>query len=96
MDLVDKFNSSSGCKTDGCHGVLIPTKVQLVGLDGDLQCWFSCSGCQHHNFMFNSTAEVENSRRTHIARALQVATVLSGGGFADYHRVFGECLVSVY
>ena len=38
MDLVDKFNSSSRCKTDGCNGVLIPTKVQRVGLGGALQC----------------------------------------------------------
>ena len=44
------------------------------------------------NIPYSSTVAVEHSRRTRIALALQVATVISGGGYAMYQRVFGQCL----
>ena len=43
---------------------------------------------------FDSTAEVEGSRCTQVALAVEVASVLAGAGagYAMYNRLFGQAL----
>ncbi len=94
LEFVDVINKTSRCATVDCQGVLLPKRVESVGLGGGIRCWFSCSGCSERTVPFNSTVEVEHTRRTLVSMALQVATVLSGGGFASYQRLFGQLSAS--
>ena len=91
-DFVDAVNKTSRCATEGCQGLLVPKRVETIGLGGGLRARFSCSGCTNRTIPFSSTVEVEHSRRTLVSLALQVASVLSGGGFALYQCMFGQCL----
>lgn len=91
-DFVQSVNETSRCATDGCKGTLVLKRVEAAGLGGALRCWFACDGCTQRCLPFNSTIAVEHSRRTRVSLALQVASVVSGGGYALYQRLFGQCL----
>lgn len=91
FQFMDVINKTSRCATVGCEGTLVPHQVDSVRLAVGLRCYFSCNGCIKHTVPFNSTMEVEHSRRTQISLDLQVAVVLSGGGYAMYQHLFGQC-----
>ena len=66
--------------------------MQEGGLGGALHCALSCTGCVERNLEFDSTAEVEGSRRTQVALAVEVALELAGAGYAMSNRLFGQAL----
>ena len=91
-DVVDLINKTSKCGTDSCKGILVPSSVEVMGLGGALRCRLKCTGCALRTMEFNSSTEVPGSRRTQVTLAVEVATVLAGGGFAMYDRLFGQGL----
>ena len=78
LDFVDSINRTSKCSIDGCNGLLAVTGVTSSSLGGAVRCLVSCSGCSKRTLEFDSTADVPSSRRTQVAFALEVATIVSG------------------
>ena len=73
-------------------GQLIPTRVETVGLGGTINITFACSGCQMRSVSFQGSSMVEASRRTLVGLTLAVPFIVSGHGFAKFHRTLNQCL----
>ena len=73
-------------------GQLIPTRVETVGLGGTINITFACSGCQLRSVSFQGSSMVEASRRTLVGLTLAVPFIVSGHGFAKFHRTLNQCL----
>ena len=73
-------------------GQLIPTRVETVDLGGTINTTFSCSGCELRRVSFQGSSMVEASMRTLVGVALTVAFIVSGHGFAKFHRTLNQCL----
>ena len=54
-------------------GILVPAKIETVGLGGTLSISFKCNACDSRNVTFEGSARVEGSRQTVIGLALAVA-----------------------
>lgn len=73
-------------------GQLIPTRVETVGLGGTINITFACSGCQLRSVSFQGSSMVEASRRTLVGLTLALPFIVSGHGFAKFHRTLNQCL----
>lgn len=73
-------------------GILVPAKVETVGLGGSVTVMFMCNGCQGRNISFKGTSLVEGSRRTVIGLSLAVAFIVCGNGFAKFNKTLNQCL----
>ena len=73
-------------------GQLIPARVERVGLGGTINITFACNGCQLRSISFQGSSMVEASRRTLVGLALAVPFIVSGHGFAKFHRTLNQCL----
>lgn len=67
-------------------GLLVPSKVETVGLGGAINITFACSGCQLRSVNFQGSSMVEASRRTVVGLALAVAFIVSGHGFSKFNK----------
>ena len=63
--------------------------VRTVGLGGEILLKFGCSGCENRPLVFESSALLEQTQRTLIGFALQVAFVAGGCMHSQYHKVLG-------
>lgn len=73
-------------------GLLVPCKVETVGLGGTINITFACSGCQLRSVMFQGSTMVETSRRNVVGLALAVGFIVSGHGFAKFNKTLNQCL----
>lgn len=73
-------------------GLLVPSKVETVGLGGTINIPFACSGCQLRSVNFQGSSMVEASRRTVVGLALAVAFIVSGHGFSKFNKTLNQCL----
>lgn len=73
-------------------GILVVSKVEPTGLEGSLNVWFMCSGCEKGSLMFQGSVFVEGSKRMVVGLALAVAFFLSGHGFANFNRTLRQYL----
>ena len=91
-DFIKQINRTSQCKTKGCCGKLMLAGVRTVGLGGAILLKFGCSGCENRPIVFQSSALLEQTQRTLIGFAMQVAFVAGGCMHSQYHRVLGLSL----
>ena len=73
-------------------GMLVPAKIETVGLGGTLSVSFKCNGCDSWSVTFEGSAHVEGSRRTVVGLALAVAFIVTGHGFAKFSKTLNQCL----
>ena len=80
------------CATQGCRGVLVPSRVERVSLGGGAKIFYTCSGCEEGDIHFNSSTFVLESRRSVVALSVAVAFILSGNTHAGYHKTLARGL----
>ena len=73
-------------------GLLVPSKVETVGLGGSINIFFTCNGCKLRSVSFKGSSMVEASRRTLVGLALTVGFIVSGHGFAKFNKTLNQCL----
>ena len=73
-------------------GIFVPVRVKTTGLGGALS--FACSGCRLRQVSFDSTTNVESSRRSVVSLALHVATFVGGVHHSQIVRTLGQGLGS--
>ena len=88
-NFIKQINRTSQCKTKGCSGKLMLAGVRTVGLGGAILLKYGCSGCDNRPLVFQSSALLEQTQRTLIGFAMQVAFVAGGCMHSQYHKVFG-------
>ena len=86
-DFIKQINRTSQCKTKGCCGKLVLAGIRTVGLGGAILLKFGCSGCENRPLVFQSSALLEQTQRTLIGFAMQVAFVAGGCMHSQYQRV---------
>lgn len=73
-------------------GILVATKIDVVGLGGTIKITFQCNGCKLRSVTFDGSTLVEGSRRTVVGLALAVAFVVTGHGFSKFKKTLQESL----
>ena len=91
-NFIENVSILRPCETEGCEGILVPTKVDRVGLGGAGRIMYSCSGCKDEGLHFNSSTYVFESRRSVVSLAVSVAFILSGNTHAGYHKTLARGL----
>ena len=82
--FVDNINKVSVCSTPGCHGKLKHISTKLVGLGGDIEVHFDCSGCDRRRLTYPASALHEQSRQPTLSLSLQVACIAAAVNYAQY------------
>ena len=82
----------SWCSTPGCNGTLKRVSTKLVGLGGDAEMVFHCTGCVQHKVTYSASVVHENSGQPSLSLSLQVACICAGLSYAQYKRLFGAGL----
>ena len=91
-DFIHQINRNSRCKTTGCKGDLIPVGIRTLHLGGAIHLKFACSGCENRHMLFQSSVLLEQSQRTLIGFALEVAFIVGGCTQSQYRRVLRNAL----
>ena len=88
--LINNINATSQCRSKGCNGMLILKHVDLVGMGGEGQAYFSCSGgCDTRNVTLPCSNPYKDSKQTVLSVALQTAFICSGAMHSQYESVLG-------
>ena len=96
--MLDEINGSRKCSTEGCTGVIIISEQRSKGLGGAVEIEMVCNGPCRKVTMFNSSSEMEGSRRLSVPTQLLLAHLLNGSLHSGYQKgmgaVIGDSVVS--
>ena len=87
--LIENVNTCSKCSTEGCQGKLRHVSTRLIGLGGDCEVVFQCTGCPNRVATYPASPVHGKSRQPTLSIALQVASICTGLSYAQYKRLFG-------
>lgn len=85
--LIESVNEYSRCSTAGCNGKLKHVSTKVVGLGGDAEMAFHCTGCVRREVTYPASVVHEESQQPSLSLSLQVACICAGLSYAQYKRL---------